>query len=68
MKTMTLRRRNGMEHLTMRVLVRSLSLFMHCRCDSMEDLPEEPIFSAAITMRCSDRSLPSSPCRSGSSS
>ena len=32
-----------MKHLTMRVLVRSLSLFMHCRCDSMEDLPEEPI-------------------------
>ncbi len=43
MKTTSLRHRNGMEHLTMRVLVRSLSLFMHCRCDSMEDLPEEPI-------------------------
>ena len=43
MKTMSLRHRNGMEHLTMRVLVRTLSLFMHCRCDSMENLPEEPI-------------------------
>ena len=43
MKTFSLRHRNGMKHLTMRVLVRSLSLFMHCRCDSMEDLPEEPI-------------------------
>lgn len=43
MERISLRRRNGMEHLTMRVLCRSLAPFMRCRCDPVENLPQEPL-------------------------
>jgi len=43
MKTYSLRKRNGTQHLTMRVLIRSLSLFMHCHCDGLDRLPDEPM-------------------------